>query len=103
MYIKIPRLCQKRIYCFAGTKEDQNWYFGEYKISAIAIGYDKEVKRLYCNFLCDNANHCGAFIILSMMQMLILPFRYRVYFNKKKAKKRQHMNWEKNNEASDGN
>lgn len=103
MFIKIPCLFQKKIYCFVGTKEKPKWYFDEFKISAVAIGYDKEAKRMYCNYLCENTENLDSVVILSMKQMVILPFRHRVYFNKKKAKKRQHMNWEKNNETSDGN
>ena len=93
MYFNIPKGMRKKIYCFTGVKEDPNWYCMEYRISAIAFGFDKEAKKPYFNFVCDNTAHLGAFIVISLKQMLVLRFKHRVYFSEKQAKRRQHMNW----------
>ena len=95
MYKEIPLAKRRKIYVFTGEKKSVNWYCGEYKISAFAIGYSKKAKGIYFNFLCDNTAHLGSFIVLSIVQMIVLPFKHRLYFNEKKAKKRERLNWEK--------
>lgn len=94
MFITLPRKIRPKIYCFVGVKK-LDWYCKEYLISDIAIGWNKEEKQFYFNFVCDSTEHVGAFIVLSIKQMLILPFKHRLYFNRKRAKARQSLNWER--------
>lgn len=82
------------VYVFGGSKENSNWYYTECKIdSKPFVGWDKETRRLYCNFIADNRNHIGHFYVLSLWQMIVLPFKHRLYFNEKKAKARQEENY----------
>lgn len=94
MLIKIPKTIRPKVYCFCGV-EKPDWYCKEYLISDIAIGWIKGKKQFYLNFVCDSTEHVGSFIMLSIKQVLILPFKHRLYFNKKRAKARQSLNWER--------
>ena len=94
MFILLPRKLRPKVYCFCGV-EKSDWYYKEYLISCIAIGWNKEEKQFYFNFVCDRAEFVSVFIILSLKQMLILPFKHRLYFSKKRAKARQSLNWKR--------
>ena len=84
-----------KVYVFAGGKENPNWYFSECKLSKPMIKVDKENKRLHCFFFADHANHIGVFNIITLKQLFVLPFKHRIYFNEKRAKKRQSENWKR--------
>ena len=82
------------VYIFGGSKEKPNWYYTECKIdSKPFIGWDKETKRFYCKFIADNRLHIGAFYVLSLWQLIVLPFKHRLYFSEKRAKARQTENY----------
>ena len=82
------------VYVFGGSKENPNWFYTECKIeSKPFIGWDKETKRFYCNFIADHRLHLGAFYVLSLWQMIVLPFKHRLYFSEKRAKARQAENY----------
>ena len=81
------------VYLFAGSKEHPDWYYTKSKLSKPYFGYDKEAKpRFRCYFFADNCNHIGVFCILSLKQMIVLPFLHRLYFSEKRAKRRQKLN-----------
>ena len=83
-----------KVYIFGGNKENPNWYYTECKIdSKPFIGWDKETKRFYCNFIADHRNNIWHFYVLSLWQMIVLPFKHRLYFSEKRAKARQEENW----------
>lgn len=83
-----------KVYIFGGSKENPNWYYTECKIdSKPFVGWDKETRRFYCNFIADHRNHIGHFYVLSLWQMIVLLFKHRLYFTEKKAKARQTENY----------
>ena len=82
-----------KVYVFGGSKEEPNWYFTECKLSKPMIKIDKENKRLRCFFFADHIDHIGGFYALSLRQLLALPRKHRLYFGRKKAKKRMNENW----------
>ena len=82
------------VYIFGGSAENPNWYYTECKIdSKPLVGLDKETKRFYCNFIADHRYHIGNFYVLSLWQMIVLPFKHRLYFSEKRAKARQEENY----------
>lgn len=82
-----------KVYVFGGSKAEPDWYFTECKLSKPYYGTDKETKRLYCVFYADNVASVGHCFCLSLKQLIVLPFKHRLYFSKKRAKKRQAKNW----------
>ena len=84
-----------RVYVFGGSKENPNWYFTESKLSKPFFKWDKENKRLYIMFFADSVNSIGAFHILTLKQLIVLPFKHRLYYSRKRAKARQHENYKK--------
>lgn len=82
------------VYVFGGSKDNPNWYYTECKIdSKPLVWWDKETKRFYCKFIAYNRLHVGAFYALSLWQMIVLPFKHRLYFSEKRAKARQTENY----------
>lgn len=88
-----------KIFLFAGSKEDPNWYYSECRLSKPYIGFKD--KKMYCYFFADHLYHIGACNILSLKQLFVLPFKHRLYFTEKTAKKRQHKNWLKTDYAKE--
>ena len=68
-------------YVFGGSKENPNWYFTESKLSKPFFKWDKENKRLYIMFFADSVNSIGAFHILTLKQLIVLPFKHRLYYS----------------------
>lgn len=86
------------VYIFGGTKEQPNWHFTKCKLNIKPyIGWDREAKKLYCNFIADHSYHCGAFYVLSLNQLIVLPFKHRLYFSERRAKARQSKNYRSRN------
>lgn len=82
------------VYVFGGSKNAPNWYYTECELDCKPIvGWDKKAKRFYCNFILEHRLHLGALYILSLRQMIVLPFKHRLYFSEKKAKRRQEKNY----------
>ena len=82
------------VYLFAGPKDQPDWYYTKSKLSKPYFQYFKYAKRFRCYFYADNCNHVGVYSILTLKQLIVLPFKHRLYFSEKRAKRRQTLNWD---------
>ncbi len=83
-----------KVYVFGGSKEEPNWYFTKCRLDPKPmIGWNKEKKRLRCIFFAWHTLHSGGCYCLSLLQLMLLPFKHRLYFSEERAKARQRRNY----------
>lgn len=87
------------VYVFGGSKDNPNWYCTKSRLSKPYYHNDKETKRLRCIFFAESMDCLGYCHILTLKQLLVLPFKHRLYFSEKRARRQQHKNWLKQQEA----